>query len=186
MSHFNLHSHFIGSGRSDWGCCRDLRVLFIHLIDDDGLIVLAELHFLRGWIIVNQRLFFWFKVVNDLLLVRIHFLVRIVVGNLELHLVEEPGGVQDLTDEEDRLGTDIGEEGEGSEYDERRQAWCTHEILDILTDIGPMISTGIEAGIGHEGCQELCQGDGSPDHQHHQGEEPLEQVDLESTDEIGT
>ena len=144
-----------------------------------------KLHTLRGRVIEHQRLFFRFFFVNNLLFIGIGLFFRIIIGDLELHLIEKPCGVQDLTHKEDGLGTDIGEEGDGCQGKHCCQTWCAQEILDVLTDIGTMIATGVETDVSQEGCQESCQSDGSPDHQDHERQEPLEQIDPEGTDKIG-
>ena len=118
-----------------------------------------------------------FFVLLHLILVGIDRLIGIVVGDLELHLVEELRGVQDLADDEDRLSTQIREEGDGNQAQDGRQTRCTHQILDRLADEQAVITAWIEASILEEGRKEFRKGDGSPDHNDHQRHKPLQQVD---------
>ena len=86
-----------------------LRCLFLleYLIDNNCLIVSLEFNGLRGRIVKHLRIVLGFQ----LILIRFNVLFGVVVRNLKLDFVKELAWIQQLTDDKDGLGADIGEEG---------------------------------------------------------------------------
>ena len=149
LSDLDLHIYAIfGRRLLDRLLGRLVGAVIIDIIVDFRIAFLVELHGLRHGIIVDELVFF---VLLHLILVGIDRLVGIVVGDLELHLVEELRGIQDLADDEDRLSTQIREEGDGNQAQDGRETRRTHQILYRLADEQAVITARIEASILEEG-----------------------------------
>ena len=119
-----------------------------------------------------------------MLFVRIHLFIGIIIGDLELHLIDETCGIQYFPQDKDRLSADIGQEADSRESKEYGQARGAYEVLDKLTHEETMIATRAVAGIDEERRKKLGEGDRAPDHQNHERQEPLQEIHPVGTNEM--
>lgn len=106
-------------------------------------------------------------------------ILLLVVGDYKAHLtIEIADGVENLPDDGDCLGTDVGEKEDGHQDEDGRQSRCANDILEELTAEKAMTAAGVEHLVAHDGREELGKGDRAPHHEDGEAQEPLQQVDV--------
>ena len=154
----------------------DRFIAFCWGIADDCLVVIhLKLYRFRLRIVKDGRVF---QGLNTLTGRRAVFAVALADMYFHGNLLQVVQRVEYLTQYDDRLHAQIHEEGNGGQCQHSRKAWCANEALYLLADSQTVVPTGIEAGIGEQGSQELSHRDRGPYHDDGQTHEPLEQVDL--------
>ena len=100
----------------------------IHLVDDDRLTIRHKLHRLGGGVVEHLRIVLCLGLFVRLFL-------RVDVCDIEFYLIEELGRIQNSTDHEDSLSTQVGEEGDGRQGKDGRQTGRSHDVTEVMADV---------------------------------------------------
>ena len=171
------------------------RFLLFRLLNDKlGVVrILSRLVGLLVWVVDNivclvifflvvskvEDDFFGFRIVIDA--IGVHVVAAIIrlfavtTAHIDGHgnLLQIVQRIHDLTQDNDRLHAQIGEEGYSRQGQNSRQTWGADKAFYLLTNGQTVVSAWIEAGIFKEWREELCSSDGSPYHDDGQTHKPL-------------